>query len=338
MEVSENEVKLSLEGKCLSLHPLISHASGSGSLVIQFKESVVQPHRYLPDECYHLTRRCRDGSFWINPSPKVNQALLYILFRCVNRYRMELHLFTYMPNHYHLIITDPHGELGNFLTALNSLSTKCLNDLFRREGYLWEPGACDKPYLAEPVDFRDAMAYVILNPVRAGLVERPQDWPGLNSGLEDLDGRLLTATIPSWYFNPAKNPEQESVRLSIPKKLLEDSSAGEVLEELRELVEEEKRLIHQGMRARNKKFLGARNILRRPREDRPRNASIKNRFRLSFICQNPERRKIEIEELRQFWKEYREAFEAFRKGDRDVVFPPGTFKMRRDAGVNCYLE
>lgn len=293
------------------------------------------PHDYKPGACYHMTRRCRDGSFLINPSSKVNQAMLYILVRCIRKYRMGLHFFTYMPNHYHLIISDPHQELGNFLTALNSQTTKCLNDLFRREGYLWEPGACDKPYLCRPADIREAIAYAYLNPVRAGLVARPEDWPGLISDPLAMNGGEISASIPSWYFDPATNPAEVSARLSIPTQLLEHMSPEECLEDLRELIEFELSLIHQGMKARGQTFLGARRILRRERKSRPKNEPRRYKSRLYLICKDPEQRKIELELLHQFRREYREAFEAFRAGIRDVLFPEGTFKMRRDAGVKC---
>lgn len=77
------------------------------------------PHRYLPGACYLLTRRCRGGRALLRPDSEVNQALLYILLRCVRKYGMKLHVHVYMSNHYHLVITDPHQELGNFLSALN---------------------------------------------------------------------------------------------------------------------------------------------------------------------------------------------------------------------------
>lgn len=185
------------------------------------------------------------------------------------------------------------------------------------------------------MDVRKAIAYVILNPVRAGLVARPEDWPGLITLPSELNGGEIRASRPSWFFNPATNPDEEMARLSLPVQLTESMSHEECLQELQELIEEEIRLIHQGMAARNQKFLGAKKVLKQPRSWRPKKPPLRCRYRLSFICRNPDFRKKELEALKLFRLEYREAFEAFRSGDRDVVFPAGTFKMRRDAGVNC---
>lgn len=294
-----------------------------------------QPYQYLPGACYHATRRCQDGLFLLVPSQEVNQAVLYILFRCVNQYGMRLHYFCFMSNHYHMIITDPHQRLGNFLATFHSLVAKCLNELLDREGFFWEPGPCKKARLIEAVDVQKALAYISLNPVRAGLVATPDLWPGASSAIEDLDGRLLTASIPSWYFDRARHPPIETATLSVPALLQDTGDSGEILVELSELVQFLVGLCWRGMLARGERFLGTRAVLEQSRTMRVEEKPGRGKHALVFICQNRERRVEEIQALRRFRHEYRLAFEDYRKGKTDVRFPHGTFKMRRDAGVQC---
>ena len=81
-----------------------------------------------------------------------------------------------MPNHVHLILT-PRSESG-LRAALAPLHWRYTFEVNKRErwtGYLWQGR-----FASYPMDdgyFVQASRYVGLNPVRAGLVKRAQDWP-----------------------------------------------------------------------------------------------------------------------------------------------------------------
>jgi putative transposase len=81
-----------------------------------------------------------------------------------------------MPNHVHLILT-PKSEaaLRAALAPLHQRYTREINKRERWSGYLWQGR-----FASYPMDedyFVQASRYVGLNPVRAGLVARAEDWP-----------------------------------------------------------------------------------------------------------------------------------------------------------------
>lgn len=80
-----------------------------------------------------------------------------------------------MPNHVHLILvpSDPDG-LRRALARLHRTYAGIIQARRKRSGHFWQGRfgavAMDEPHLAA------ALRYVSLNPVRARLVERAQDW------------------------------------------------------------------------------------------------------------------------------------------------------------------
>ncbi|MBL8537867.1 MAG: transposase [Hyphomonadaceae bacterium] len=92
-----------------------------------------------------------------------------------------------MPNHVHLILT-PKTEAG-LRAALAPLHWRYTYEINKRErwtGYLWQGR-----FASYPMDddyFVQASRYVGLNPVRAGLTQRAEDWPW-SSVRAHLDGR-----------------------------------------------------------------------------------------------------------------------------------------------------
>lgn len=297
---------------------------------------MTMPYQYVPGTTYHAFRRCRDGQMLINPSSTVNRVVKAMLYRYIERYGLELHLFLFMPNHYHLVVTDPGQGLPHFLSTFHSQVTKKLNACTRREGYLWEPGYCPKVRVIENEKVLETMAYILTNPVRAGLVPSPREWPGVNNLIEEMDGReLFTPSVSSHEADPG-SPEMESLRLTMPPCLRPLLSQDEYLEEIRARVDRMSVQARQEMAIQGRSFLGARGVLKRKRTVRPRNEPRKCRNIPTFSCNDPELRRAAIAELKRFRKEYRLAFEEFRKGNREVLFPMGTFKICRDAGARAH--
>jgi len=80
-----------------------------------------------------------------------------------------------MTNHYHLVIETPDANLAKGMRQLNGVYTQCFNRHHGHVGHVFQGR-----YKAILVD-RDAYLlelarYVVLNPVRAGMVKSPQQW------------------------------------------------------------------------------------------------------------------------------------------------------------------
>ena len=102
-----------------------------------------------------------------------------------------------MPNHFHLILTIPEGR---------SLSA-FMRDLKKRVAYeyfmvrnapikkFWQDRFDDLLITREPT-FRTKLNYVHWNPVRAGLVSKPEDWPYSSALYYLAVGRPLIPVVP----------------------------------------------------------------------------------------------------------------------------------------------
>ena len=102
-------------------------------------------------------------------------SFLELLGTASDRYRLEVHAYSLMPNHYHLLLRSRRGLLSRGMAFLNGMFTKRLNarhggwdgPVFR--GRFQSKLVVDERYLVE------LLVYIHLNPVAARLVKRPDD-------------------------------------------------------------------------------------------------------------------------------------------------------------------
>jgi putative transposase len=102
-----------------------------------------------------------------------------------------------MPNHVHLILTPSHADgIRAALSRVHRNYAGHVHARERRTGHFWQGrfgcGAMDEAHLAA------AIAYVALNPVRARLVQRTEDWrwSSVRAHLDPVRGDGLTDTAP----------------------------------------------------------------------------------------------------------------------------------------------
>jgi putative transposase len=100
-----------------------------------------------------------------------------ILRKTMGRYEVAVHAYTLMPNHYHLLITPAKcSALPHAMKALGVRYGGYYNRRYSRSGTLW-----GGRYRAFPIEdeqyWLTCLRYIEQNPVRAGLVESPTDYP-----------------------------------------------------------------------------------------------------------------------------------------------------------------
>lgn len=128
---------------------------------------------FAPGEYYHLTNRGTDRQ------PIFFERANYIFF--LQRVRQHLTpvadiiAYCLMPNHYHLLVRLTDAGLSHAMMLLGISFSKSVNTRQERVGPLFA-GA----FRAKHVDGDDYLVhlsrYLHLNPVRAGLVQRAEDW------------------------------------------------------------------------------------------------------------------------------------------------------------------
>ena len=129
----------------------------------------------IPGMPYHVTQRGnrRGTTFFEEEDFRVYRELLAEAARAAGA---SVWSYCLMPNHVHLIVvpSDPDGLRATFANAHRRYA-RLINARYRWTGHLWQGrfGAVvmDEAHLAH------AARYVALNPVRARLCERAEDWP-----------------------------------------------------------------------------------------------------------------------------------------------------------------
>lgn len=82
-----------------------------------------------------------------------------------------------MPDHVHVFVNLPrHLRLEDYVRLLKQHLNGPLRQGLARTDRLWQPGFFD-PLIRANESYEQKWAYVLENPVRAGVVERWQDWP-----------------------------------------------------------------------------------------------------------------------------------------------------------------
>jgi len=91
--------------------------------------------------------------------------------------RYRLLSWVIMPNHVHVLIEQiPGYRLGDIVHSWKGFTAKQINHLRGRQGAFWAPDYYDR-FVRDAVHFESALAYIRNNPVKAGLVAVPEDWP-----------------------------------------------------------------------------------------------------------------------------------------------------------------
>jgi len=123
---------------------------------------------------YHITSRgnARQAIFL---DEKDFADFLRVLCSVVKRYHFILHTFCLMNNHYHLLIETPYGNLSKGMRQLNGLYTQRFNRRHQRVGHLFQ-GRYKAILIDKDNYLLELSRYVVLNPVRAGIVKDPKDW------------------------------------------------------------------------------------------------------------------------------------------------------------------
>lgn len=84
---------------------------------------------------------------------------------------VEVHAYACMPNHYHLLLHSRHGNLSCVIKYINSHDTQRLNRLHKWDGLVFR-GRFHSQLVRQETALPYLLAYIHLNPMRAGLVKR----------------------------------------------------------------------------------------------------------------------------------------------------------------------
>ena len=127
------------------------------------------------------------GECWLRKS-KVAECVEKIL-RAKEGQDYCLRAWTIMPNHVHLVVDVWQTPLSKLLHLWKGGSAYEANGLLKRRRRFWEKESFDT-LLRDAAHLTRALRYTENNPVKAGFVRNPKDWPWSSARWRDDFGRL----------------------------------------------------------------------------------------------------------------------------------------------------
>ena len=120
-----------------------------------------------------------NGPYWLRDdalAKLVTESLHHL-----DNVKYILDAFCIMPNHAHLVCTPLEHTAGEYFSlskimhSLKRHTGRHANQILKRTGDFWEHENYDH-YARDEAEFQRIVNYVLNNPVKAGLVSKPEDW------------------------------------------------------------------------------------------------------------------------------------------------------------------
>ena len=147
----------------------------------------------------------------------LGQAEFACLARVIaERRRKHGFLFTAwvsLPDHWHAILLPRHPlTISEVMESIKVGSTLRINARRNESGLLWQPRFFDRA-LRTVKEYNEKVQYIHLNPVKAGLASRPEDWPW--SSVHDYTGSVQrpAATSIGFFIDRVLLPADEGTRI-----------------------------------------------------------------------------------------------------------------------------
>ena len=140
---------------------------------------------HVPNGVSHVTQRATDHEIFFADSVD-RTGFDRLLELTVKRYEWTLHAFCQLTNHVHLLIQTPKPTLSRGMQFLFGQYVAEFNTRHGRRGHLVQ-GRYKTVLVETQEHFLECLRYFAMNPVAAGLCDRPEDWPWSSYG---GDGRL----------------------------------------------------------------------------------------------------------------------------------------------------
>jgi putative transposase len=202
---------------------------------------------FAPGLTFHVTQRGNNKCATFRDDCDY-ETFLWSLRFAIRRYTLQVHAYALMTNHFHLMVTpDSVACLSRAMQSLGRRYVRYFNQRHVRTGTLWE-GRFRAALITDERYWLTCMRYVELNPVRAGLTERPENyrWCSYRShayGAVDplisthvlYDGLAVTSErrLEAWrnICAPAMQAQQlEALRRSIAEGIVGDVVTTQILQ------------------------------------------------------------------------------------------------------------
>lgn len=180
---------------------------------------------------YHVTARVSNREHFPGELKFIWKVLTSELQLQTFKRNAKIHAFVLMPNHFHLMISTPDGNITDVMRDVMSSATKIINVKNHRTGHLFG-GRYKWSIITNSLYFAHAMKYVYRNPVKAGICEKVAAYPySTYGGLVGACPLPVSICSPQWKLdrNLITDPEQLDSWLNTPHKAEENDAIKKAL-------------------------------------------------------------------------------------------------------------
>ncbi|MEN6548296.1 MAG: transposase, partial [Armatimonadia bacterium] len=131
--------------------------------------------------CYHVTITCANHQRLLHQD-RIRQLVAEAIQGMLGRGFGRLDAYVIMPDHIHILFSLADTKsLSQAIQDLKKFTALRANRLLGREGSFWNQGFHDHAIRTDR-DYSEHLAYILRNPVRAGLVKEGEQYPYLGWG------------------------------------------------------------------------------------------------------------------------------------------------------------
>jgi REP element-mobilizing transposase RayT len=296
------------------------------------------PRQVVPGRDYMITRRCSERRFFLRPDDETNNAFIYCLALAAQRAKVHITFSVAMSNHHHTGLHDPDGNFPVFTEHFHGLLARCQNAHLGRFENFWSSEPTSVVHLVEPNDILEKMTYAFVNPSAADLVDTVEEWPGVTTFQATLAGGEIAAIRPKHFFrDDGSMPEVVRLRIHRPHGF-EQLEGGEWVRLVEERVRSKEADERQRRAVKGAAVLGRQRILEQDPFACPKSQAPHFQMNPHVAAKSKWARIEALLRNRAFIEKYRAALLRHLAGVANVLFPFGTYWMRKFGRVACEGE
>ena len=302
--------------------------------------------RISPDQIYHVMSKTWGGLYLMAPKDGVTEKIIGILAKAKGKYPMiKLYYAVFLSNHFHMMVQGANPDFSKFVGFIKQQISTRLGIHHDLSGTLWGGRYGDTALTTENSTV-DCLIYLLSQGPKEDLVERPQDWPGMQGVNHLMFGQKLKGV---WFdgtgyaiaknkASKLKNPppvkrkdfyqelELEFDTLPVWEDKSEEERQVIIREKVEEIIEKEKtRRQEKGKRVLGVKRAKAMNVFLGSPPPRPPFWKYRKRVITAWASLRDVATIKYIEAYWEFQRLYRIAAEALKQGLEEPEFPPGAW-------------